>query len=124
MEAKELRIWNLVERTNKQTKEKLTLELTASCILDISCNGVLSSFNYEPIPLTEEWLLKFGFETKGINRPKWTKWKVDLIEDEKGIFSFDESRIYIDIEFVHQLQNLYFALTGEELELIKEATEI
>ena len=68
-----------------------------------------------PIPLTEEWLLKFGFEKKGVNRTRWTFWKIDLVEDEKGIYSFDESRIYIDIKYVHQLQNLYFALTNEEL---------
>ena len=31
--------------------------------------------------------------------------------------SFDDLRAFsmIDIEYVHQLQNLYFALTGEEL---------
>ncbi len=69
----------------------------------------------KPIPLTEEWLLKFGFEKKGVNRTRWIFWKIDLVEDEKGIYSFDESRIYIDINYVHQLQNLYFALTGEEL---------
>lgn len=69
----------------------------------------------EPIPLTEEWLVKFGFEKKGINTPKWRFWKIDLVEDEKGIYSFDESRIYIDIEYVHQLQNLFYALTNEEL---------
>lgn len=69
----------------------------------------------EPIPLTEEWLLKFGFEKKGVNRTRWAFWEIDLVEDEKGIYSFDESRIYIDIKYVHQLQNLYFALTNGEL---------
>jgi len=71
----------------------------------------------EPIPLTEEWLLKFGFEKSGINHIKWTKWKMFLVEDEKGIYSFDLGRIYNDILTIHQLQNLYFALTNEELKI-------
>jgi len=70
MEAKELRIGNLVYRTNKLTKKKLTIKLTASCILDIACNGVMSSYIYEPIPLTEEWLEKLGFE-KLKNSNEW-----------------------------------------------------
>jgi hypothetical protein len=79
--------------------------------------------NYQPISLTEEWLLKFGF--------------IDLNErcGLKGIFSIIYKHIHINIEtmsyceidyeeniidiirveHVHQLQNLYFALTGEEL---------
>ncbi len=71
----------------------------------------------QPIPLTEEWLLKFGFDRNG---KKLTFWKIDLVEDEEGIFSFDESRIYIDVKYVHQLQNLYFALVGEELTIKSE----
>ena len=67
MEVRELRIGNLVYRTNKQTKEKIVLELTASCILDISANGEISSFIYEPIPITEEWLLRFGFVKSSID---------------------------------------------------------
>ena len=84
----------------------------------------------KPIPLTEEWLLKFGFENidKGGNdfitytdsehnyylqidvRRKDGKY---LILDN----SFDDLRAFsmVDIEYVHQLQNLYFALTGNEL---------
>lgn len=50
--ANELRIGNLVKRTNKHTKEEIIYELTASCILDISANGEKSSFIYEPILLT------------------------------------------------------------------------
>jgi len=63
---------------------------------------------YEPIPLTEEWLLKFGFEKHlniFINKQGW------CIYFENGILRWQS----VILEHVHQLQNLYFALTGEEL---------
>ena len=77
------------------------------------------------IPLTEEWLIKFGF---GINkRPSKDIYiefnprmailfnqgnvgEMDLVQDGKFI-SFKHGHI----KYVHQLQNLYFALTNEEL---------
>lgn len=71
----------------------------------------------EPIKLTEPWLIRFGFHiTQSPNtRKKAIKWKVELVEDEEGIFSFDSGKVYIDILYVHQLQNLYFTLVNEEL---------
>jgi hypothetical protein len=118
MKAQDLRIGNLVYRTNKQTKEKLLIELTASCILDISANGENSSFIYKPIPLTEEILLKAGFERIENN------WKVlDCVclklswERLAGFWvTFENESIYLPhIKYLHQLQNLKFSLTNEEL---------
>lgn len=68
---------------------------------------------FKPIPLTEEWLLKFGFEEKYGYIKNGVHLNTDyslFIEDEIG---FNEWTA--DCEYVHQLQNLYFALTGEEL---------
>lgn len=69
----------------------------------------------KPIPLTEEWLLKFGFDKK------FNKDKITIIP--KGRLGYENGRTYFNSwvilekqpDFVHQLQNLYFALTGEEL---------
>lgn len=67
-----------------------------------------------PIPLTEEILLKCGLEYQ---RP-------DFIKGSFAIRDFDGGYIYLNgldggliYEYLHQLQNLYFALTGEELEV-------
>ena len=82
----------------------------------------------EPIPLTEEWLLKFGFhkhhgeyynETIAI----WEKgylwyfsiYPLEDMEDELPDMSAHRTGHYV--KCVHQLQNLYHALTGEELNL-------
>tara|TARA_R110000744_G_scaffold357580_2_gene464437 strand:+ start:406 stop:624 length:219 start_codon:yes stop_codon:yes gene_type:complete len=61
--------------------------------------------------LTKEILIKLDFVQKG---QKWTKWKLDLWEEEIGVFSFDESRIYVDIETVEHLHNLWKVIGAEE----------
>lgn len=80
----------------------------------------------EPIPLTEEWLERFGFR-KGhlfdtVLYLSSTNWH---ISSHNGIYqlNYKESPsepwipVCKDMKYVHQLQNLYFALTGEELTL-------
>jgi hypothetical protein len=80
----------------------------------------------KPIPLTEEWLLRLGFE----------KWNDCCYCNGKlvveGLFkNFNESISLLrcgnddyveltNINYVHSLQNLYFALTCEELTLKTE----
>lgn len=79
----------------------------------------------KPVPLTEEWLLKFRF-VKSSNKLMFLpmpKIKAELhyekhnygnvitIQSDFGMLIPD------DIKYVHQLQNLYLALTGEELNI-------
>ena len=76
--------------------------------------------NYEPIQLTEEWLIKFGLN-KTVDHPGRKLYEHDDIiplwfSDKRVITDFYASRVRIrECKYVHQLQNLYFALTGEEL---------
>ena len=84
----------------------------------------------EPIALTEEWLLKFGFE-KDEYQPNlyklgcfeivyacaWNKKTPQYhiaYDSERDIY---KNPIWEGFDCVHQLQNLYFALTGEEIEI-------
>jgi hypothetical protein len=78
-------------------------------------NTPLDDPDINPIPLTEEWLLKFGFKYDGHNC--YTKDNMlYCIEDHTFQFDFDDNNfMHKVIDSVHQLQNLYFALTGEEL---------
>lgn len=75
---------------------------------------------FDPIPLTEEWLLKFGFK-KSKNRYELKCFSLGKYPKDGSIYLTHTSNndMYTDILFVHQLQNLYFALTGSEL-TIKE----
>jgi hypothetical protein len=118
MKAQDLRIGNHVKDPYGKEIKLTSVDKTASML--------------SPIPLTEKWLFKFGF-------------KYNYFEDEDGYiisnnyilslgeyselsieddFSFGiESKISDEtvcfdndiIESVHRLQNIYHALTGEEL---------
>ena len=96
-------------------------------ILDIGVkfkNTSLSS-RYEkiqPIPLTEEILLKFGFFKKlGNYELENFRFHISQPMNFDGfVFCEGYSVITDKIQFVHQLQNLFFALTGEELTFKKD----
>lgn len=70
-----------------------------------------------PIPLTEEWLERFG--GKKVNNIDW-KIKIRGIEfytryNKKWYSSICDFYLSDKIQYVHELQNIYHALTGEEL---------
>lgn len=78
--------------------------------------------DFHPIKLNEEWLLNLGFNSFAFNGyEKFTLGGYSFrLNKEKRKFKhrlwftfFDE----MEIKYVHQLQNLYFSLTGEELKL-------
>ena len=143
MESKELRVGNLVIDTISIDKVS---KIRALDILNIEYYELRdkSKIWYKPIPLTEEWLIKFGFELLNdikdakkcttcrmlqlkidskfgerklsfINCFGETKpdWDLDIKDKINGTYS---SCLRIaKIKHVHQLQNLYFALTNKEL---------
>lgn len=67
-------------------------------------------FDLAPIKLTEKWLVRFGFEQRSYDI--LMKNGVSFVE-RNGVWHL--SGYEKTINFVHELQNLYFALTGEEL---------
>jgi hypothetical protein len=82
----------------------------------------------KPIPLTEEWLIKFGFERSAktfvdgayavtFRRAKDGGWAIYDTSTDEGTNYLTPNLGFC--EHVHQLQNLYFALTNIEL-TIKE----
>jgi len=85
----------------------------------------------KPIPLTEEWLVKLGFKSNKYNDEYSLElgsetYLLDCEYTDKGVFNFViesvEGKGYClppDIKHIHELQNLYFALTNQEL-TIKE----
>ena len=70
------------------------------------------------IPLTEEWLLKFGFKE---SLHSWSNGKIMLDKyDDCLAFHFGNECGGVLVEHVHSLQNLHHILIGEELELKEE----
>jgi len=78
-----------------------------------------NQYRFSGIPLTEEWLLKFGFKRKIEDDTPFTYPQVQFIKDAAILEKYDKGFLYtgVHIQYVHQLQNLYFSLKGEELEL-------
>jgi hypothetical protein len=125
MTANELRIGNYIKLMyNYEDYE--TLQVTSDELVDVDKKRA----DYEPFPLTEDWLYKFGFKNidKGDNDyityadPNHDYYLQIDVRKKDGKYSildnsFDDLRDFsmIDIMYVHQLQNTYFALTGEEL---------
>lgn len=60
--------------------------------------------------LTREILIKLGFTKNG---NIWTKWKLDLYEYDPHYFSFDEGRIFFDVETVDELHTLWKVIKAE-----------
>ena len=129
MKANELIIGNLVQFEGEfhtiasiGSDETIRLRCEDSthknyCHGTIGCYGV---YSIDPIPLTEEWLVKFGIKDLWIKE----SWKV--VEDTSDGETFGWSMVvrnacytkkieFAYFKYVHQLQNLYFSLTGEEL---------
>lgn len=69
-----------------------------------------------PIPLTEQWLLDFGFE-KIAGQYKLMIGSIALVIRIYGTCYTELGSLYLDdaIQYVNQLQNLYYCLTGKEL---------
>ena len=113
MNAKELRIGNYVKDPYDKDIKLVSVGSDASMI--------------RPIKLDEEWLERFGFEE--VKDGSTNYWRICkdyrfAIDKNNGHThcSFGDNQngiLFSVIKHVHQLQNLYFALTGEELELNK-----
>ena len=69
-----------------------------------------------PIPITKEWLLKLGFRESESNLRKGNI-IIRFGENDRLIITLIDQIVLPKIQYIHQLQNLYFALTQTELEL-------
>ena len=79
-------------------------------------HGTVNTF--EPIPLTEEWLLKLGLSKRlGEFRKEMENERIFILHLFGGEYYYANTEAFIEIKYVHQLQNLYFALCGKELKL-------
>lgn len=121
MKAEELRIGNVV----LTTKDNHLIRFISFFGL---CNVEVTPDKFKPMPLTEEWLLKFGFK-KDDNGYLWKDEITHYLElmpvneDWYPVWatvpefqSETEQRSTMNsINSVHQLQNLYYALTGTDL---------
>lgn len=116
MKSNELRVGNWVNNNEED------YQITSATIAQLERGDSTA----KPIPLTDEWLLRLGFkEYKDFGYK--TK-QFDLVPLQGFSYNLNTKKVMImqkgdiqshwlenEINYVHQLQNLYFALTGEEL---------
>lgn len=107
MKANELRLGNWVQKHGEQ------YQCGSATIMMLE----REESDVKPIPLTEEWLLRLGFDNDDVNR--FYKDGIYILFYNVGC-SILHNQLHVNIFYVHQLQNLYFALTGEELTLKAE----
>jgi len=113
IQPQELGLENLL----RVTKDGLTLQVIVKGIEKKTIRTAIFNISIDDlngIPLTEEWLIKLGFhEVLGVYAVYGRELNLKLID---GYWEFYFKGKYVSvIKHVHQLQNLYFALTGVEL---------
>ena len=116
----ELRLGNLfIEQNSSEIISVIGLERNRVVFTGMFIN----EWQAKPIPLTEDWLLKLGFTQhhgdyynqhlllKNTGASK-NEWDLKLYPNELGSASETTGQRFY---FVHQIQNLYFSLTGRDL---------
>jgi hypothetical protein len=119
MKATELRVGNLVTPDLDDTNIFNGIVVSVGWG-EIKDSQILANkWKYKPIPLTDEWLKRLGFELG--NYSYQDHYKIDgfmfACRMSKTGLVCSTTNESIKIYHVHQLQNLYYALTGEELTL-------
>ena len=126
MKATNLRIGNYIKlMLNHEDYE--TIQVTSDELVMVDKKQA----DYEPFLLTEDWLLNNGFFVENFDysipisdcKVVWltlipqdeecTAYSVCVTQTDEG--ELDQNVFLSDISYVHQVQNLYFALTGNEL---------
>ena len=116
--ANEVRIGNLLYGTHGKVSE-----VNIDAIKYLITYGGTNQCQVKPIPLTEEWLKRFGFEKVKNKIGVYEKGRLRIWLGSRGaflVYLIEEDtttghHIPSANEYVHQLQNLYFALTQTEL---------
>lgn len=120
MEANNFRIGNVAQDFHRNT-----YEINNDIMVDI----IGGYMKLDPIPLTKEWLDKFGFTYNQTDHFDYHVKPISEIQETwlmiqsnnmywigyGDCMDNDASVVLGCIEYVHQLQNLYFALAKKEL---------
>ena len=126
MEVNELRVGNFITHDDYSMEvfKVMSIEKNEDMYLVDTEGGkngswINGSILIEPVPLSEEILVKLGKE------PRNRRFIIKALSNEiRFDYNFQSRSWFVSlngkftiIENIHQLQNLYFGLTGKELEI-------
>lgn len=130
MKAKNYRVGNIVEQPSRIGK------ISEVWQDGVRLEGYHNGYDYnhtKPIHLNEKWLNIFGFKKEVLSDNGGYYYTFELNENkhcdlsisggdkngfvEVSLFPYEE---WFRYKYVHELQNLFFAITGAELELKKD----
>lgn len=121
IDEKEIRIGNWLTHNHEWNYSEFTGDFQWECS-DWYALGesTLHLENVSPIPLTDEWLLKFGGDIKpysiGIILDRFRFiWKESY--NYWYVLDKDSQSYMTKIEWVHECQNFFKALNGQELQV-------
>lgn len=130
IQIEELRIGNLVKCRVSNDAGIYKITHLDGYMLTAHLNGARVGYPYpltklKPIPLDETWLERCGLEKGDPDLPFYNDpWLILPIPKSDLILSWEEERHLrvshfdgLEIKYVHTLQNLYYALCGQELEI-------
>jgi hypothetical protein len=85
------------------------------------CNGLIDATidEIEPIPITEELLLKCGFDEPCdvVYEHNYGEFEVTKEQEKWWVTWNGGADFWFEIKHLHQLQNAYYLATGKELEI-------
>jgi len=128
MKATELRLGNYIQGSiivsNGEVIENNHILVDLN-VLKMSIDEQQSAISrINPIPLTEDWILKFGLKRKDEEYFYLKEYDHQILIDINTfdvVLDFREEGYYVtikhDLKYVHKLQNFYFELNDRELEL-------
>ena len=120
IDTKELRIGNLIY-WDIPSKKDIVHEIVGVTWRRINTIPISLGDNieeYKPIKLTEELLLKLGFKEIE-NEFYYKSFRYTLLKTKsyRGFLFCDGTKTLNAVEYLHDLQNLFFALTKYELSM-------
>lgn len=123
MDVRELRMGNFVQNYYIKRPYRIDADGIKHCD-ELNKMTEFQNSSYTPIPLTEEWLIDFGFKEVKPKEGVLMAFKKDSIRIEishSGNFYYKNK----SLPYVHLLQNVYYfnELTGEELTLKNKENE-
>jgi len=119
IEINELRIGNIVSDDHGNHLTVDDMNEAGINFIDSSLGVLCRYYEAHGITLTPEWLERLGFEGKFRNLPEGGY--IEIGDEEATLMPIDGCTgghtFSCPCKYVHQLQNLYFALTGQELQV-------